>query len=149
MVQRLQSLWHTVMPESVPPYLTRSLRRPTVMKPHHGSTAMLSSISTSWHMCASIFTPHSLMHLKRCELPSTHRALSAFHSRMIGDRPTSEADAPATTGSTGGENVSSHTSPAFALRYGAVADPRQLDRRPLRHSRRLPAKVTTHSQMRR
>jgi len=31
-------------------------------------------------MCASIFTPHSLMHLKRCELPSTHRALSAFHS---------------------------------------------------------------------
>jgi len=48
--------------------------------------------------------------------------------RMIGDRPTSEADAPATTGSTGGENVSGHTSPAFALRYGAVADPRQLDR---------------------
>jgi len=27
-----------------------------------------------------LHTPHSLMHLKRCELPSTHRALSAFHS---------------------------------------------------------------------
>jgi hypothetical protein len=48
--------------------------------------------------------------------------------RVIKDTRASGADAPVTTGSTDGENDASDANPELALRYGAVADPRQLDR---------------------
>jgi len=48
--------------------------------------------------------------------------------RVIKDPRASGAEAPATTGSTDGENDASRANPVLAIRYGAVADPRQLDR---------------------
>lgn len=48
--------------------------------------------------------------------------------RVIKDTRASGSDAPVTTGSTAGENEASYANPELGLRYGAVADPRQLDR---------------------
>lgn len=48
--------------------------------------------------------------------------------RVIKDTPASGVDAPAATGSTASENDAGPANPMLALRYGAVADPRQLDR---------------------